>query len=162
MKVPKIWNDPKYLQEEDIQCRFTWKLKDLKVMTKVWAKAMSERIVRELENLEHSIKNLLNQLPDGSISNWVEKDFIDLESKRNKLLIDREEHWRIKSRAIWIKSRDLNTNFFHQFDNQRRINKHLWEIKDDSGEVYKGQKKIINVVSPRPSPATDHVICKEL
>jgi hypothetical protein len=79
LKVPKIWNDPKYLQEDDIQRSFTWKLKDLKVMTKRWAKVRNERTMKELENLELNIKSLLNQLPNGSISAWVERDLIDLE-----------------------------------------------------------------------------------
>ena len=91
-------------------------------MTKSWAKAMSERTMRDLEHLEYIIKNHLNRISEGSFSWLVKTDFIELETKRNKLLIDQEEHWRIKSRAIWIKSGDLNTKKIHQFAKGGSIN----------------------------------------
>jgi hypothetical protein len=68
---------------------------------------------------------------------------INLESERNKFLKSQEDLWRLKSRAIWVQSGDKNTKFFHQFANHQRINKHLWEIKDDLGHLHKGQKSIV-------------------
>jgi hypothetical protein len=40
-------------------------------------------------------------------------------------------------------SGDQNTKFFHQFANHRRNSKHIWEIRDDSGIIHKGQKAIV-------------------
>jgi hypothetical protein len=36
--VQKLWTDPIYLRETGKQKRLVWKLKDLKVLTKVWQK----------------------------------------------------------------------------------------------------------------------------
>jgi hypothetical protein len=59
-----------------------------------------------------------------------------LEEERNKFLLDEEESWRQKSRAIWIKSGDNNTKFFHNFASYERNKKHLWDITDDARRVH--------------------------
>jgi len=56
-----------------------------------------------------------------------------LEEERNKLLLVEEEIWRQRSRAIWIKSGDQNTNFFQHFTSFRRNSKHIWEALDENG-----------------------------
>jgi len=61
-------------------------------MTKSWAKAARERTVQELEQLEDSIKNLMNQIPEGTFSLLVETKLIELETKRNKMLKEQGEH----------------------------------------------------------------------
>jgi hypothetical protein len=65
-----------------------------------------------------------------------------LEGKQNSLLLAEEELWRQRSRAIWIKSGDKNTKFFHHFANSRRNNKHLWEVIAEDGEVLTVQEDI--------------------
>jgi hypothetical protein len=57
------------------------------------------------------------------------------------LLAD-EERWHQKSRAIWIKSGDKNTKFFHLFSSYRRNKKFIWEIKDEVGGTHTGQQAI--------------------
>ena len=39
----------------------------------------------------------------------------ELETARKKILLEREESWRIKSRAIWLLARDQNTKFFQKY-----------------------------------------------
>jgi hypothetical protein len=58
------------------------------------------------------------------------------------LLKESEENWRQRSRAIWIKSGDQNTKFFHKFASFRRNSKYLWEILGDQDQVYRGQDQI--------------------
>jgi hypothetical protein len=57
------------------------------------------------------------------------------------LLID-EEHWRQKSRAIWLKSGDQNTKYFHKFASAKRNQKHIWEIWDELGQEHRGQEAL--------------------
>jgi hypothetical protein len=66
----------------------------------------------------------------------------DLENERNTLLKEIEEHWRQHSRAIWIKSHDLNTKFFHNYVSYRRNSKHVWEINEEEGQVYRGHENV--------------------
>jgi hypothetical protein len=62
------------------------------------------------ENLEAEYAGLLHSsLVIGHNSNMdIKLKFC--ETKRNKLLMEEEERWRLKSRATWIKSRNKNTS----------------------------------------------------
>jgi hypothetical protein len=80
------------------------------------------------------------------MQDWLVEDYEikvkKIETTRNKNLLEEEERWRLKSRAIWISSGDKNTKFFHQFASKRRNKKHLWEIQDEEGRIYKKQGDI--------------------
>jgi hypothetical protein len=78
----------------------------------------------------------------GITNEVTEQHGRQLEVDRNKLLLEEEESWRQKSRAIWIKSGDKNTKFFHNFASYRRNKKFLWEIRDEDGNVHTGQEAI--------------------
>jgi hypothetical protein len=84
--VTKLWKDQKYRQEGDCQRRFIWKLKDLKVITKIWAKDKKAQDTTVLENLEENIKMLLQRIAGGNHSREVEANLIILETERNKFL----------------------------------------------------------------------------
>jgi hypothetical protein len=56
--------------------------------------------------------------------------------------VEEEEHWRQRSRALWLKSGDQNSKYFHQFANFRRNHKHIWEVRDDEGKVHFGQEAL--------------------
>jgi hypothetical protein len=71
-----------------------------------------------------------------------------LEAERDKILQAEEEKWRLRSRAIWLKSGDKNTKFFHSYASFRRNKNHIWEIRDESGDLHSGQvaikKEVVN------------------
>ena len=46
---------------------------------------------------------------------------------------DREEVWRLKSRAIWLSSGDENTKLFHAYAKGRKSHNTIWEMNDDRG-----------------------------
>jgi len=56
-----------------------------------------------------------------------------LEKIQNQILLDKEEEWRLKSRAIWLKSGDENTSFFHNFAKGRKSVNTIWSLKDEEG-----------------------------
>jgi hypothetical protein len=58
---------------------------------------------------------------------------LTLEKQKRQLLMDQEEVWRKKSRAIWLKSGDENTNFFQAFANERKIRNTIWSLIDSQG-----------------------------
>jgi hypothetical protein len=140
--VKQLWSDPKYLGEIGKQHRLIWKLKDLKLQTKIWLKERKLRTKAHIKNLEEEITECIHNNSIGN--NWMAKESLvkELEAVRNKILMEKEEYWRQRSRAIWLQSGDNNTNFFHNFANYRRKSKHLWDILDESGDVVLGQENI--------------------
>jgi hypothetical protein len=62
-----------------------------------------------------------------------------LEVEPDKILQAEEEKWRLRSRALWLKSGDKNTKFFHKFASFRRNKNHIWEIRDEIGDLHVGQ-----------------------
>jgi hypothetical protein len=87
--------------------------------------------------LEEDISRGYLSMPRDGLDITVETHLKLLEAERNELL-KFEEYWRQKSRATWLKSGDRNTKYFHKFANERRNNKHIWEIGDDIGRTYRG------------------------
>ena len=51
--------------------------------------------------------------------------------------IKEEEEWRLKSRAIWLKSGDENTSFFHNYAKGRKSANTIWSLKDEEGRAVK-------------------------
>jgi exonuclease III len=131
--VHKIWKDPIFLTEGGRQNILVWKLKVLKSHTKLWYKASIARSKAKLVTLESDIKDTIMRLV-GILQIWKRKNISkQMELERNNILRGVEEQWRLRSRAIWIKSGDNNTKFFHNYASHSRIRKHVWEITDENG-----------------------------
>jgi hypothetical protein len=143
LMVQALWNEPKYLGEEGKQkMLLIWKLKDLKDKTKHWQKLRYQQASAHLKGLEKDISSLLQDTLVGDITLENESLLKSLEQERNRLINENEERWRQRSRAIWIRSGDQNTIFFHNFANFRHNKKYIWEIMDDEGHIHTGQKNI--------------------
>jgi len=96
----------------------------------------------KLEKLEEDIEDTLLS-GTGGLNRLVEiRPLFKLEEEINNLLVEEEEQWRKRSRALRLKSGDQNSNFFHQFANFRRNRKHIWEVKDDEGTVHFDQEAL--------------------
>jgi hypothetical protein len=140
--VREVWTDAQLHQVEGAQRRLVGKLSLLKNRVKIWSKEKCLRDKIELEKTEVELVVLYIQKNQGTHTAYFEQRLMFLESERNKFLLEEEERWRQKSRAIWIKSGDKNTKFFHRFASYRRNKKHIWEIKDEAGLVHSGQEAL--------------------
>jgi len=98
-----------------------------------------------MEKIEGGIDDLLRQKAQGMQIEDYEYKVRTLEDDRKKKLLEEEERWRQKNRAIWITIGDKNTKFFHRFASYRRNKNHIWEIEDDLGKVHSHLEDIKNV-----------------
>ena len=70
----------------------------------------------------------------GGLLSLASKEAVTrLEGRRNTILLEREEAWRLKSRAIWLESGDENTKFFHAYARGRKAANTIWCLKDEAG-----------------------------
>jgi len=70
---------------------------------------------------------------DGYASQESKEKILLLEKHRDQILLAREEEWRLKSRAIWLKAEDENTRFFHNYAKGRKNSNTIWKLKNEEG-----------------------------
>ena len=58
-----------------------------------------------------------------------------LEDSRPKLLMERHEVLRLKSRAIWMECGDDNTKYFQAFAKGWKQQNTIWELKNENNET---------------------------
>jgi len=61
-------------------------------------------------------------------------NLLKLEERRNKLLKEKEETWRLKSRATWLKSGDENNFFFQDYEKGMKCSNSIWQLKYHDGK----------------------------
>lgn len=110
--VTKVWKDPIYLAERDVQQRLANKMKSLKTLIKAWAKEYKRKQEDNLFYLEGLLNDLLMDEALEPINRDRETTIKLLEAEWDILLIEKEEIWRLRSREVWLKSGDKNTIFF--------------------------------------------------
>lgn len=59
-----------------------------------------------------------------------------LEGRHDTLLLDKEETWRLKSRAIWLACGDENAKFFHAYARGRKAVNTIWSLRDEVGDTH--------------------------
>jgi hypothetical protein len=131
--VAKIWNDPAFVSERNVQRRLIWKLHTLKLQTKIWYKEKNKRNKARLTKLDADIKVFINLLTSDTLKKVVESSLRWLEVERNALLLQEENKWRLSRRATWLASGDANTKYFHNFASHNRVKKFIWDMKGADG-----------------------------
>ena len=56
-----------------------------------------------------------------------------LEGKKDSLLLQEEQKWRLKSIALWLEEGDQNTKYFHRYASQRNSINTIHEIRTNRG-----------------------------
>ena len=60
-------------------------------------------------------------------------DLSCLEGRRNILLLEKEETWRLKRKVTWLECGDDNTNFFHPYAKGMKDVNTIWSLTDMIG-----------------------------
>ena len=93
----------------------------LKRLIKHWAVEKRRRDDNELSQIELAIVDMMD-MEGGGLLNQESKDtLVGLQGHRNTLLLEKEETWRLKSRALWLACGDENTNFFMHMQRERKL-----------------------------------------
>eukprot|EP00253_Pinus_taeda_P021761 PITA_21761 len=112
-------------------------LKRLKKATISWAKERQKKQNEDLIKIREELKVLESMEADGYSSQVSKERILSLEKSQNQILLAKEEEWRLKSRAIWLKPGDENTSFFHNYAKGRKSANTIWSLKDEAGRVVK-------------------------
>jgi hypothetical protein len=128
-----------------VGAHFVKNLQRIKAKTKSWAyqKLLSEDL--ELKNLENQLKLLSEEEGGGFASLETKTNLLRMEERRNRLIKEKEEMWRLKSRAIWMKSGDENTKKFQAYAKGRKCSNTIWHLKDQDGtqeHTFEGMSRI--------------------
>jgi len=97
-------------------------------MTKIWARSKQNRDDQILKDTEEQIAQLTDERGAGYQSDATKTLLCQLFEQKSKLLQEKEELWRLKSRAIWLKAGDSNTKYFHNLANGRKASNTIWKL----------------------------------
>eukprot|EP00253_Pinus_taeda_P002268 PITA_02268 len=112
---------------------FMENLKRLKKTTVEWASDRRKKQNEALNKIDDELRALEAPKVDAYATQESKERIVTLEKSREKILLDKEEEWRLKSRAIWLKAGDENTKFFHNYVKGRKNANTIWKLKDPEG-----------------------------
>lgn len=78
---------------------------------------------------------MLDDRNQGFVTADDKTHLIELENQKSRILKEREESWRLRSRAIWLKAGDDNTRFFQNFEKGRKVSNTIWNLPLPDGGV---------------------------
>lgn len=117
----------------------------VKKLTKVWVKEKKLRDDQDILDIEKVLASLEAVDGGGFISDLSKAHLTHLEFERIQTLKDREETWRLKSRATWLKGGYDNTKLYHKFSNGRRAINTIWHLEDEVGHKAQTFHQISNL-----------------
>jgi len=132
--VKEMWNPHPQNSLEHAGVHFYQNLKRLKEATISWAHAKQVNDDLILKNCELAIEKLLHYSGMRFLDEQSKDELITLEKKRNIIFCEREELWRLKSRAIWLQCGDENTKKFQAYAKGRKFSNSIWELSSAEGE----------------------------
>jgi hypothetical protein len=115
--------------------QFTENLRRTKEIVKPWAFQKIKLEDKELKEIELKLKRFSDDEGDILSTTKSKIRLLQLEKKRINLLKEKEETWRLKSRAIWLESGDENTKFFQAYAKGRKNVNTIWHLKDQYGNL---------------------------
>lgn len=118
------------------------KLKKLKEAVASWQKEKRKKIQAEYRDLEQNLTDVFQRYPSQIFTPEDKELIMSLEKRKVEILKSEEESWRLKSRAVCLKSEDRNTKFFHKFAEHRKKYNIIWDILDNEGDLHHSQAEI--------------------
>ena len=86
-----------------------------------------------MKQVEKDLFELLKKDGGGMLTQMDKDALIRLKGRRNIMLLEKLETWRLKSKATWLKCGDEITKFFHAYERGRKASNRIWSLMDDHG-----------------------------
>eukprot|EP00253_Pinus_taeda_P015209 PITA_15209 len=124
---------------------FVWeeKLRRVKAALKTWAISLPNPAV-ERKKIQECLENHHLNAENEVITKEVLDKEAELQQKLLKASLAEEEYWRVKSRRLWLKAGDRNSDFFHKQSQARKKFNSISEIKEENN-THKDIQSIKNV-----------------
>jgi hypothetical protein len=110
------------------------KLKEVKLALKEWVKTSFIPPQQEKQEKIEQLRKVQLQIEKETVTEMLLNQEKEAQQHLQHTLCREEEHWRLKSRSLWIKVGDSNTSFFHKQAQSRRKKNTVTSITSNTGQ----------------------------
>ena len=114
---------------------FSKNLLRIKKLLKEWVAYKKNQDDQAIIQIEEDLKELQNKGGGGFLTQEDREKLYSLEASRTKILMERQEILRLKSRAIQMECGDDNTKFFQAFAKGRKQQNTIQELRKENNEA---------------------------
>lgn len=130
------------LEVQDVQCaeivKNTWRSaghdprrfmemqEDLKFQSNGWGKQKLGKLHKSIDQAQRRIEQLIK-------SSYTEHELQGAYEKLNKFLAFEQDHWKVRSKSLWLKDGEKKTLYFHYHPSHRHRRNHISSRKNDQG-----------------------------
>lgn len=138
--VKELWTQNPIDRSDTLAKGFCSNLSQLKHLFIKWAREKCQKENSALLLIKSELSTLSDEIGLGFSTAEDKIHLVELENKKSKILKDQEESIRLRSRSIWLKAGDDNTQFFHNYEKGRKVKNTIWNIPFPKGGVADSNK----------------------
>ena len=116
----------------DIAKSWNNKLKKLRQKMKGWAKNFYGKRRKEKILLQTTLHDLQKIKEERAYTQAEEDLWINSNNRLEEILQEEEEHWKLRSKQLWLEGGDANTKYFHTVASHRSKKNQIHSLEIDN------------------------------